>query len=75
MKRISFKELYENIPNTPSPKARFISEVAELTHKKETTIKMWLCNYYAPDELTTQIIAEHFNVEPSTLFPNAKRKK
>ncbi|MCF0219826.1 MAG: hypothetical protein HUK14_08595 [Muribaculaceae bacterium] len=75
MKKISFKDIYNSLPSSLTPKARFISEVAALTKKKEITVRMWLCNHNRPDNLTIKVIADHFNVDPSALFPNSKSGK
>lgn len=71
MKKTSFKELYEEAKNKPTPAQAFISEVALLTHKSEQTIKMWLLGRQQPDELACAVIAKHFNVSPDTLFPQS----
>ena len=69
MEKKSFKELYESAKSRPTPAQAFIAEVAQLTHKSEQTIKMWLLGRQQPDELACAVIAKHFNVSPDTLFP------
>lgn len=67
----SFHELYSEQKNKKTPAQEFISEVARITHRTETTVKMWLSGQQKPDALVCSIIAEHFSVEVSSLFPEA----
>ena len=71
MRNITFKQLYDELPKVVSPKREFVRTVAELTHKKEVSVKMWLSGYHVPDDLTVHTIAEHVGVDPSGLFPKA----
>lgn len=65
----SFKDIYKERKLQPTPAQCFIKEVADLTHRSEVTIKMWLLGKQIPDQLTQQVIAEHFNTSINTLFP------
>jgi len=68
-KNKSFKELYESAKSKPTPAQSFIEEVASLTHRSANTVKMWLVGRQEPDELAKSILANHFKVEPASLFP------
>ena len=72
MSKKTFKELYEDAKMLPTPAASFIAKVAELTHKTETTVRMWLSGNQQPDELAKSVIAEHFKSDINTLFPPKK---
>lgn len=69
MSNTSFIDLYEAAKKQPSPAAAFIKEVAELTHRSENTVRMWIWGRQQPDELTKEVIAKHFKVSADTLFP------
>lgn len=69
MSNTTFAGLYEAAKKMPSPGAIFIKEVAELTHRSENTVRMWIWGRQQPDDLTKSVIAEHFKVSADTLFP------
>ena len=66
----TFKQLYEAEKVKKSPAQSFIANVAKITHRSKTTVKMWLTGRQAPDNLAKSIIAEHFGCSPDGLFPN-----
>lgn len=65
----TFKELYEDELKKPTAAQKFVSEVSELTHRSEVTVRMWLSGRQVPDELAQTIIAQKFNVDVKSLFP------
>lgn len=67
----TFKEIYESIKDNETPKMRFRRHVAEITGKKEQTIKQWLSGTQVPSQESIGKIAEYFNVDPSGLFPES----
>ena len=67
----SFVAIYNERKNEPTPAQKFITEVAELTKRSETTVRMWLSGVQIPDHNVCVVIANHFNVEPDTLFEKA----
>ena len=71
MTKKTFKELYEERKNAPTPAQQFIAEVAKLTDRSEITVKMWLYGGQVPDPNVSKVIGMHFNVDPDTLFANA----
>ena len=71
----SFKEIYSELEDRETPKQRFIREVAEITDRKIQTVKQWLCGSQIPADDTIRVIADHFNVEPSSLFPQVPKNK
>ena len=69
MTKKSFKDIYNERKTLPTPAQSFISEVADLTHRSEVTIKMWLLGKQTPDALTQEVIANHFHTDINSLFP------
>lgn len=71
----TFKELYDAAKAQPTPAAAFVAKVAELTHRSETTVRMWLVGAQTPDELVISILAKHFGTSPDDLFPSKNSKQ
>lgn len=70
----TFKELYEAQKAQPTPAAAFITKVAELTHRTENTVRMWLMGVQTPDDLVIAILADFFGTKPDELFPTRTSK-
>lgn len=69
MAEITFFDLYNEQKSKPTPAQEFVSEVAKITRRTETTVRMWLSGQQTPDALAQSIIAEHFGVNVDYLFP------
>ena len=69
MRKISLREMYDELRKEPSPSRKFIRELAELTNRSELTVRLWLGGHHEPEPLVTQIIAKAYDVDPSALFP------
>lgn len=69
-KQMTFKDLYLQEKEKPTPAQSFIEEVAELTKRSANTVRMWLQGNQVPDALAQSLIAERFNIDVSTLFPS-----
>lgn len=69
----TFKELYDEELRKPTAAQKFVSEVSELTHRSEVTVRMWLSGRQVPDELAQTIIAQKFNVDVKSLFPREEQ--
>lgn len=65
----TFLELYYEQKNKPTAAQLFVKKVAEITHRQETTVRMWLSGRQTPDELAKSIIAKEFNTSVDDLFP------
>lgn len=65
----TFKDFYEEEKRKPTAAQRFVSDVASLTKRSETTVRMWLSGAQVPDELAKSVIAQHFDADVRTLFP------
>lgn len=66
----TFRQLYDEELAKPTPAQRFVADVAALTMRSETTVRMWLQGNQTPDPLTRSIIAKKYGVDTETLFPN-----
>ena len=75
MERKTFKELYEEAKKMPTPAQGFVNEIAELTHRSELTVRMWLSGRQIPDELAQATIAKRYDVSIDSLFPKGGTKK
>lgn len=63
----SFKECYEEV-STMSPKKMWILRIAQVTHRSEATVRMWLSGRQVPEELIQEIIAKELGVPVEGLF-------
>ncbi|MCD8394501.1 MAG: helix-turn-helix domain-containing protein [Bacteroidales bacterium] len=70
----SFESLYLEAKNQPTAAQQFINEVAALTHKTEATVRNWISGRQNPDDLTKNVLAEHFHLSPEVLFPNSVKQ-
>lgn len=69
MKDKTFKALYEEEKKKPTAAQQFITDVAALTMKSESTVRMWITGVQVPDQLTQSIIAGKYDVSVDSLFP------
>lgn len=69
----TFFDLYNEQKSKPTPAQEFISEVARITKRTTTTVRMWLSGQQTPDALAQSIIAEHFGVSITSLFQKAEK--
>lgn len=72
---MTFLDLYRKEGEKPTPRQAFITEVARVTKKSTLTIKNWINGRQVPDALTVDVIAKHFDCDPSSLFPVSAPKK
>ncbi|MYM12425.1 hypothetical protein [Muribaculum intestinale] len=68
-KQMTFKDLYLREKEKPTPAQSFIEDIAELTKRSANTVRMWLQGKQTPDALAQSLIAEKFDIDVSTLFP------
>lgn len=64
----TFKQIYDCIDNT-TPKAQWIKRIADVSRKKEITVKLWLIGARTPGELEKEVIAKELGVSAEELFP------
>lgn len=70
-KKMTFKDLYLQEKEKPTPAQSFLEEIAELTKRSVNTVRMWIQGKQTPDKLAQSRIAEHYNIEISSLFPKS----
>lgn len=70
MNKKTFKAMYEEQKNLPTPGQRFVADVAKITCKSENTVRMWLAGKQTPDVLAQTAIANAYNVDVNYLFPS-----
>lgn len=68
-KQMTFKDLYLREKEKPTPAQSFIEDIAEMTKRSANTVRMWLQGKQTPDALAQSLIAEKFDIDVSTLFP------
>ncbi len=75
---MTLKEMYSKAKRSQKPKkpdtpaAAFIKQVAAVTKKSEIAVRRWLSDgdtACAPDALTQEVLAKHFDTTPEELFP------
>lgn len=69
MDQKTFKNLYEDEKKKPTAAQLFVSRVATLTKRSETTVRMWISGQQVPDELAKSVIAQEFGADINSLFP------
>lgn len=69
VKKMSFKDLYLQEKEKPTPAQTFIEDIAELTKRSVNTVRMWIAGKQAPDALAQAQIAEKYNIDVTSLFP------
>lgn len=65
----TFRNLYEDEKKKPTAAQLFVSRVATLTKRSETTVRMWISGQQVPDELAKSVIAQEFGADVNSLFP------
>lgn len=68
----TFKQCYNNLPRAvavSSPKQEFITRIATITERSETTVRLWLNGTNGIDKLCKRIIAEELKQPVEILFP------
>lgn len=69
MKQRTFQSLYQALKNEPSPAAKFVSDIANLTRRSETSVRKWIAGETTPDIKVQMILQRHFSIPMSELFP------
>lgn len=72
LRKISFRELYAEHRDQPTPGRKFVADVARITRRAENTVWAWTKGQQTPDALAQEQIAAHFGVDINTLFPTPK---
>ena len=69
MEKRTFASLYRKRLNEPSPAAKFVREIAELTHRSEQSVRKWIAGECTPELKVMLILERHFNIPFDELFP------
>lgn len=72
LRKITFRDLYAEFRDRPTPAQKFIDDVARITRRQKNTVIAWTKGQQAPDTLAQEQIAAHFGVEIESLFPTLK---
>lgn len=67
---MTFKELYQQTKEQPSPAQVFIREVADATCREESTVRQWLSGTQVPNLKAKERIATILNKPVNELFPS-----
>lgn len=70
MKGKTLTEIYNEKKKLPTPAAKFIAELCELTHRSKITVILWVRGKVRPDINTQRVIAMHLKTDVETLFPS-----
>lgn len=66
---MTFKELYQQTKEQPSPAQVFIREIADATCREESTVRQWLSGTQVPNAKAKERIAEILGKPVGELFP------
>ncbi len=72
METKTFIDLCNEEKKKPSPYQLFIEEVAELTGRKPSTVRLWILENKTPDRLIQRTLSNHFGIPMEELFPPKK---
>lgn len=75
MKFKSFKRLYLDAKNSPTPAQIFISTVAEITCREESTVRQWLSGTQEPPKKAKEQLSKAFGAPLEHLFPENENEK
>ena len=71
-RKISFRDLYIEHRDKPTPAQTFVNEVARITDSSPNTVRAWRNGTQIPEKIKQRQIAEHYGVDIESLFPNPK---
>ena len=74
MKGKTLTDIYNEKKKLPTPAAKFIAELCELTHRSRITVIMWVKGRVRPDINTQRIIAMHLKTDIEILFPSKQQR-
>lgn len=65
----TFGERYKALKDEPTPMQEFVAHYAELTHRSENAIRMYISGERVPDALVQEVISKDMGVPAEILFP------
>ena len=66
---MTFGERYKALKDVQTPMQEFVSHYAELTHRSENAVRMWISGERMPDALAQEVISKDMGVPADILFP------
>ena len=68
-KKMTFREVYENLPSVITPKMEFVKRMAKLTCRSENAVRQWIAGARVPDQLAQRTIEQELGIPAEALFP------
>lgn len=72
---MTFREYYKEIrkkKRPPHPANEFLSNIAHLTGRSESTVRQWTVGNQIPDYATCNLISEFTGISAKELFPEMR---
>lgn len=69
MKNRTLKELYLEEKEKPTPAQLFVTRIAEITCREESTVRQWLSGIQTPNQRAKERIAAALGSDVDILFP------
>ena len=67
---MTFKDVYLEKKNLPTPAQEFITLIASATCRKETTVQQWHSGIQTPNDTVKKRIAQVVNMPIDEVFPS-----
>ena len=71
MKNKTLKELYLEEKEKPTPAQLFVTRIAEITCREESTVRQWLSGIQTPNQRAKERIAAALGLDVDVLFPES----
>lgn len=71
MKNKTLKELYLEEKEKPTPAQLFVTRIAEITCREESTVRQWLSGIQNPNQRAKERIAAALGYDVDVLFPES----
>jgi hypothetical protein len=72
METKTFRELYFETKEQPTPTQLFLDDIAKLSRCKVATVRSWALSGITPGKLTQAIVSQHLGIPADKLFPKKK---
>lgn len=69
METKTFRELYYETKEQPTPTQLFLEDIAKLSRCKVATVRSWALKKVIPGKLTQAVVAQHLGIPADKLFP------
>ena len=71
MENKTLKELYLEEKEKPTPAQLFVTRIAEITCREESTVRQWLSGIQNPNQRAKERIAAALGADVDVLFPES----